>query len=100
MLTITPFQQTKSSPQKAFNCRGPDTVLLFIFLKKKITTIMISVNWKLFIDKYEEMKQQGINVDFLDKEQLGGIKLYINQEPLRELFHLKANGDDVYIGTN
>lgn len=61
---------------------------------------MISANWDLFLDKYNEMKHQGITVDFLDKERLGGIKLYINQEPIRELFHFKTNGDDVYIGTN
>jgi len=59
----------------------------------------ISVNRKLIEEKYLEMKQQCITVDFLDQKALGGIKVYINVEPGAELFSIQIDGDTVSVGT-
>lgn len=59
----------------------------------------MNFNEELFKKKYQEMKKQEIDEDFLD-EALGKIKIFINKKPEKILFNFITEADEIYIGTN
>jgi hypothetical protein len=59
----------------------------------------MNLNKELLEKKYQEMKSQKIDEDFLD-EKLGEIKVYINKKPKKILFNFNIEADEIYIGTN
>lgn len=59
----------------------------------------MNINTKLFEKKYQEMKSQNKDEDFLD-EKIQKIKLFINKKPSKIIFNLKIEDDDIYIGSN
>ena len=51
--------------------------------------------------RYVEMRENGLTEDFLDKNTLGNIKLFINTKPLIVLSSFVIEeSDTVYIGSN
>lgn len=59
----------------------------------------MNINTELIKNKYQEMKSQNKEEEFLD-EKLKNIKVFINKKPSHILFNLKIEADDIYIGTN
>lgn len=59
----------------------------------------MNFNEELFKNKYQEMKKQEIDEDFLD-EALGKIKIFINKKPKKILFNFTIKADEIYIGKN
>ncbi len=55
----------------------------------------------LVVKKYFEMKESGLLEDFLDKDRLGNVKLFINSKPLFILSSFIIKKSDVlYVGSN
>lgn len=58
------------------------------------------INKEIIQSKYRQMKEAGLEIDFLDQNIFGQIMVFINQEPEDEILSLKVGEDMVYVGTN
>ena len=50
--------------------------------------------------KYKEMKEKNISEDYLDKETLGDIMVFINIKPTYTLLLFEDEADKIYVGSN
>ena len=50
-------------------------------------------------ERYAEMKCNNKVEDYLEKEKLGELKIFINQKPKYCLFSFEIDSDKVYVGS-
>lgn len=59
----------------------------------------MNINTELFEKRYQEIKSQNKDEEFLD-EKIKGIKMFINKKPNNVLFDFKIEPDNIYIGSD
>ncbi len=54
---------------------------------------------EMVLERYTEMTSNNIFEDYLDKEKLGGLKIFINHKPKYCFLTFEIDSDKVYLGS-
>lgn len=55
---------------------------------------------EMILSKYKELKSQNKTEGVLDEESLGGLTVFVNNEPKSHLIKLTFGDDSIYLGSN